>query len=144
MEFILNNQKYSIVNHELLINYLIVDSYFNDYSKYDYNITFNFLKDILAKDKITFKDIINGANDLEELIENGEINFIPYGLEIQQSDDNFNITYQNLEFGNINIGEAVPLLITLYSLLNAKPTVTLIQIKEELDYFLEKFRSYPH
>ena len=144
MEFILNNQKYSIVNHELLINYLIVDSYFNDYSKYDYNITFNFLKDILAKDKITFKDIINGANDLEELIENGEINFIPYGLKIQQIEDNFNISYQNLEFGDINIGEAVPLLITLYSLLNAKPTVTLLQIKEEMDYFLEKFRSYPH
>ena len=128
----------------MLINYLIVDSYFNDYSKYDYNITFNFLKDILAKDKITFKDIINGANDLEELIENGEINFIPYGLKIQQIEDNFNISYQNLEFGDINIGEAVPLLITLYSLLNAKPTVTLLQIKEEMDYFLEKFRSYPH
>ena len=40
MEFILNNKKYSIINHELYINYLMVDSYFKDHSLYDYDIHF--------------------------------------------------------------------------------------------------------
>ena len=44
MEFILNNKKYSINNHELYINYLMVDSYFRqNYSKYDYDIEFDFI-----------------------------------------------------------------------------------------------------
>jgi hypothetical protein len=47
-----------------------------------------------------------------------------------------------LEFVNVKVGEAIPLLIALNSLLTYRPIVTLAQIKEELDYFLEKFRSY--
>ena len=144
MEFIVNSRKYSILNHELFINYLMVDSYFKEYSLYDYDIHFNFLDSVLSKDKIEFEDILEGTKDLEVLIEKGEINFIPAGLRIDEHlNQNFMITYQTLEFKNVNVGEAIPLLIALTGLLNAKPVVTLNQIEEELNYFLEKFRSYP-
>ena len=143
MEFILNNKKYSIINHELFINYLMVDSYFKQYSKYSYNISFDFLNPILKKEKIEFKDIEKGAEYLEELIKKGEVNFIAPGVSINQIKDKFEITYQDLKFKNVSVSEAIPLLIALYSLLNAKPIVVLGQIKEELDYFLEKFRQYP-
>ena len=143
MEFILNNKKYSIINHELYINYLMVDTYFKNHSKYDYDISFDFIEPLLSKEKIKFEDIQEGTKLLEELIEKEEINFIPYGLRIDEHiNGNFKITYQDLEFVNVNVGEAIPLVIALNSLLNAKPTVSLSQIKEELDYFLEKFRSY--
>lgn len=143
MEFILNNKKYSIINHELYINYLMVDSYFKDYSLYDYNVGFDFLKPILLKEKIEFEDILKGTEVLEELIEKNEINFLPYGLRIDEHlNGNFKITYQDLVFKNVTVGEAIPLLIALNTLLNHHPTVSLTQIKEELDNFLEKFRSY--
>ena len=78
------------------------------------------------------------------LIEKGEINFIPAGLRIDEHlNENFRITYQTLEYKNVTVGEAVPLLIALTSLLNHSPVVSLFQIDEELNYFLEKFRSYP-
>lgn len=145
MEFILNNKKYSIINHELYIDYLMVDSYFRlNYSKYDYDIRFDFIDPILDKEKIEFKDIQEGTEVLEQLIEKGEINFIPHGLRIDEHlNGNFMITYQDLEFKNITVGEAIPFLIALNSLLTYKPIVTLTQIEEELNYFLEKFRSYP-
>ena len=143
MEFIVNNKKYSILNHELYINYLMVNEYFKEYSKYDYNIHFDFLDSVLSKEKIEFEDILEGTKELEDLIEKNEINFIPPALRIDQHlNENFKITYQDLEFKNVSVGEAVPLLIALTSLLNAKPIVTLYQIDEELHYFLEKFRSY--
>ena len=143
MEFIVNNKKYSILNHELYINYLMVNEYFKEYSKYDYDIHFDFLDSVLSKEKIEFSDILEGTKELEELIEKNEINFIPPGLSIDQHlNENFMITYQDLEFKNVNVGEAIPLMIALSSLLNAKPIVTLYQIDEELHYFLEKFRSY--
>ena len=143
MEFIVDNKKYSILNHELYINYLMVNEYFKEYSKYDYNIHFDFLDCVLSKEKIEFEDILEGTKVLEELIEKNEINFIPTGLRIDQHlNENFKITYQTLEFKNVSVGEAIPLLIALTSLLNAKPIVTLYQIDEELHYFLEKFRSY--
>ncbi|MEE0934856.1 MAG: hypothetical protein U0L42_04210 [Methanobrevibacter sp.] len=145
MEFILNNKKYSIINHELFINYLMVDSYFRQrYSKYDYDIRFDFIEPILDKEKIEFKDILEGTEVLEQLIEKGEINFIPQGLRIDEHlNGNFMITYQDLEFKNVTVGEAIPFLITLNSLLTYKPIVTLTQIEEEMNNFLEKFRSYP-
>lgn len=143
MEFVVNNTMYSILNHELYINYLMVNEYFRQYSKYDYDIRFDFLDPILEKEKITFDDILEGTKDLEELIEKEEINFIPPGLRIDMHlNENFKITYQDLEFSNVNVGEAIPLLIALTSLLNAKPIVSLFQIEEELDHFLEKFRTY--
>lgn len=143
MEFIVSNKKYSILNHELYINYLMVNEYFKNYSKYDYDIHFDFLNPILEKEKITFDDILEGTKDLEELIEKGEINFLPAGLRIDEHlNQNFKITYQDLEFKNVNVGEAIPLLIALTSLLNTKPIVSLFQIEEELNYFLEKFRNY--
>ena len=143
MEFIVNNKKYSIINHELYINYIMVDAYFKYYSKYDYDIHFDFLKPILIKEKIEFEDILEGTRDLEELIEKNEIDFIPSGLGIDEHlNGNFKITYQDLEFSNVSVGEAVPLLIALTSLLNHKPIVSLYQIEEELNNFLEKFRSY--
>ncbi|MBQ2654668.1 MAG: hypothetical protein IJF83_14030 [Methanobrevibacter sp.] len=144
MEFVLNNKRYSIVNHELFINYLMVDSYFRyGYSKYEYDITFDFIDPLLSKDKIEFSDILEGTDVLEELIEKEQINFIPYGLRIDEHlNGNFKISYQDLEFKNISVGEAIPFSILLNSLLTYKPTLTLSQIEEELDYFLEKFRSY--
>lgn len=144
MEFILNNKRYSILNNELFINYLIVDSYFRDNrSLYDYDIEFDFITPLLDKEKIEFEDIIEGTEVLEELIEKEEINFIPAGTRIDEHlNGNFKITYQDLEFANLHVGEAVPFLIALHSLVNFKPIVTLTQIEEELNYFLEKFRSY--
>lgn len=144
MEFILNNKKYSILNHELFINYLIVDSYFRENrSKYDYDIEFDFITPLLSKEKIEFEDILEGTEVLEELIEKEEINFIPNGLIISPLTNKiFNITYQNLEFEDINVGEAIPLIIALNTLLTYKPIVTLSQISEELNHFLEEFRSY--
>lgn len=144
MEFILNNKKYSIINHELYINYLMVDSYFRyNYSKYEYDISFDFIDPLLEKEKIEFKDILEGTEVLEDLIEKEQINFIPSGVKIDEHlNGNFKISYQDMEFVNVNVGEAIPLLIALNSLLTYKPIVTLTQIEEELNYFLEKFRSY--
>jgi hypothetical protein len=143
MEFILNNKKYSIVNHELYINYLMVDSYFKDYSLYDYDIHYEFLNPLLSKDKIDFEDILEGTKDLEDLIEKEKITFIPSGLIIEEHvNGNFKITYQNLEFSNVRVGEAIPLLIALNSLITYKPIVTLAQIEEELNHFIDKFRTY--
>lgn len=144
MEFILNNKKYSIIDHELYINYLMVDSYFRDnHSKYEYDITFDFIDPLLEKEKIEFDDILEGTEVLRELIEREEISFIPSGVRIDEHlNGNFRISYQDLEFVNVKVGEAIPLLIALNSLLTYKPIVTLVQIEEELNYFLEKFRSY--
>ena len=143
MEFILNHKKYSILNHELYINYLMVDSYFRDYSLFDYDIHFDFLDSILSKEKIEFDDILEGTKDLEELIEREEISFLPPGVIIQEHlNGNFKITYQDLEFSNIKVGEAIPLLIALNSLVTYNPIVTLVQIEDELNHFIDKFRSY--
>lgn len=143
MEFIVANRKYSILNHELYINYLMVNEYFRHYSLYDYNIHFDFLDTVLSKEKIDFDDILEGTKELEELIEKEEISFIPVGLRIgEQVNEKFTITYQDLEYKNVNVGEAVPLLIALTSLLNHQPIVSLFQIDEELNNFLEKFRNY--
>lgn len=144
MEFILKNRKYSIQNHELFINYLMVDSYFRQgYSKYDYDIRFDFIEPILNKEKVEFEDILEGTEVLEELIEKQEINIIPHGLTISQvQDDLFTITYQDLEFEAVRVGEAIPLIIVLSTLLNHKPIVTLSQIEEELNNFIAMFRQY--
>lgn len=143
MEFIVNNRKYSILNHELYIDYIMVESYFKDYSKYDYDIHFDFLDYVRDKKKVDFDDILEGTKYLEDRIEKGEINFTPAGLKIDlQLDRNFTITYQTLEFEDVNVGEAIPLMIALNTLLNYKPVVSLYQIGEELDYFLAKFRQY--
>ena len=144
MEFILNNKRYSILNHELFINYLMVDNYFrHHYSKYDYDIRFDFVEPILNKEKVEFEDILQGTEVLEDLIEKQELNFPPSGVIIDQlSNEEFNIRYQNLIFKNIRIGEAIPFLIALNALVTYKPIITLDQIQEELDYFIEKFRSY--
>ena len=94
-------------------------------------------------DKIEFEDIEKGSEILNDLIEKGEINFIPQGLIIDENLNNtFNIIYQDLEFNEIGVGEAIPFLITLDSLLKVKPIVTLNQICDELKNFLEKLRSY--
>lgn len=144
MEFILNNKRYSILNHELFINYLMVDNYFrHHYSKYDYDIRFDFVEPILNKEKVEFEDILEGTEVLEDLIEKQQLNFPPSGVIIDQlSNEEFNIRYQNLIFKNIRIGEAIPFLIALNALVTYKPIITLDQIQEELDYFIDKFRSY--
>ena len=144
MEFILYGKKYSISNHELYINYLMVDNYFrHHYSKYDYDIRFDFITPILKKDRVVFDDILEGTKVLEELLEKQEISFIAPGLRIDEiSKNKFTITYQDMQFKDINVGEAIPLIIALDCLLNYKPIVTLTQIREELDNFIEKFRSY--
>ena len=104
MEFILTNKKYSILNHELFINYLMVESYFKDYALYDYDIHYEFLEPIYEKEKVEFSDILEGTQDLELLIEKGEIDFIPYGLRIDEHlNGNFKITYQDLAFKNVTV-----------------------------------------
>lgn len=121
----------------------MVDSYFREYSLYDYDIHFDFLDSILSKEKIEFEDILEGTKDLDDLIEREEINFLPSGVIIQEHvNGNFKITYQDLEFSNIKVGEAIPLLIALNSLITYNPIVTLVQIEEELNHFIEKFRTY--
>ena len=143
MEFIVGNKKYSILNHELYINYLMVNEYFKNYSKYDYDIRFDFLNPILEKSQIDFDDILEGTKILEECIEKGEINFTPTGLRIGENpNQTFMISYQTLEFDNVSVGEAIPLLIALTSLVDYKPVVSLYQIEEELNCFLDKFRKY--
>ena len=144
MEFILNNRKFAIENHELYINYLMVDNYFRQgFSKYDYDIKFDFITPLLNKEKVEFEDILEGTEVMEELLEKQQLNFIPSGLEIETDDKiNFKIRYQDLEFDNIHVGEAIPLIIALSTLLSYKPTLSLFQIEEELENFIEKFRSY--
>ena len=56
--------------------------------------------------------------------------------------ETFKITYQDLEFEDVNVGEAVPMLIALSTLLNHRPIVSLYQIGDELNHFLEMFRTY--
>lgn len=143
MEFILNSRKYSIQNHELYINYLMVDNYFrNGFSKYDYDIEFDFITPILLKEKVEFDDILEGTEVLEELIERQKINLIPMGLRIDEKENLFDISYQDIVFRDIHIGEAIPLIIALYTLLDYKPTLALTQIEEELEYFIIQFRKY--
>lgn len=144
MEFILNNRKFAIENHELYINYLMVDNYFrHGFSKYDYDIKFDFITPLLNKEKVEFEDILEGTEVMEELLEKQQLNFIPSGLEIETDDKiNFKIRYQDLEFNNILVGEAIPLIIALSTLLSYKPTLSLFQIEEELENFIEKFRFY--
>ena len=144
MEFILDNKKYIISNHELLIDYLIIDQYFrSNYSKYDYDIKFDFITPLLKKDKIEFEDILEQTKVLEELIEKQKINFVDYNFKIKQDiDGKFQISYQNIVLNDINVGEAVPVLILLTSLSKVTPILSLNQIKEEVEFFIEKFRSY--
>lgn len=144
MEFILNSRKYSIQNHELYINYLMVDNYFrNHFSKYDYDIEFDFITPLLSKEKVEFEDIMEGTKAMEELIEKEELNFIPMGLAIHEKPDSkFDITYQDMVFGDVQVGEAIPLIIALSELLNYKPTLSLTQIEEELKHFISQFRKY--
>ena len=144
MEFILNNKKYSILNHELFVNYLIVDNYFrHNYSKFRYDIKFDFVTPLLDKEKIEFEDIHENTKVLEELIEKEEINFTPFGLDLEQKNEQtFKVTYQQLIFDNINIREVIPFLIAFSSLLTYKPVVSLVQIEEELDNFIKKIRQY--
>ena len=144
MEFISNNRKYAIINHELYIDYLIVDSYFRQgHSKYDYDITFDFIDPLLSKDKVEFADILEGTKLLEELIEKQEVNFIKPDFVIsQKANGDFVIYYQDLVFENLKVGEAIPVLICLYTLLDYKPVISLTQINEELENFIECFRKY--
>lgn len=144
MEFISNNRKYAIINHELYIDYLIVDSYFRQgHSKYDYDISFDFIDPILLKDKVEFADILEGTKLLEELIEKQEVNFIKPDFVIsQKTNGDFVIYYQDLVFENLKVGEAIPVLICLYTLLDYKPVISLTQINEELENFIECFRKY--
>lgn len=144
MEFISNNRKYAIINHELYIDYLIVDSYFRQgHSKYDYDISFDFIDPILSKDKVEFADILEGTKILEEMIEKQEVNFIkPDFIISQNANGDFVIYYQDLVFENLKVGEAIPVLICLYTLLDYKPVISLTQIEEELENFIECFRKY--
>ena len=140
----MNNKKYSIQNHELFVNYLIVDSYFRQgYAKYDYDIRFDFIEPILNKQKVEFEDILENTKVLEELIEREEISVIPNGLMIDEHlNGNFRISYQDLVFSNVYIGEAIPLIITLNTLLNYKPIISLSQIEDEINNFIDSFRKY--
>ena len=108
------------------MDYVMVESYFKDYSKYDYDIHFEFLEPIFDMERVTFDDILEQTKHLDELIDKGQINFTPPGLRIDESlTETFKITYQTLEFEDVTVGEAIPLLIALTSLLNHKPIISL-------------------
>ena len=113
MEFIVNNKKFSILNHELFINYIMVDSYFRDYSKYDYDIHFDFLDGVLSKEKVEFKDILEGtkgSNKPIKVLEN-RIEAIKFAISIAEKDDIIVLagkgheTYQILKDGTIHLDE---------------------------------------
>ena len=144
MEFILDNRKYSIIDHELYIDYLIVDSYFRQgHCKYEYDIRFDFLNPILEKDKVEFEDILEGTDVMMELIEKEELTFLKPDFRIHQHvNSNFKVSYHDLDFNNLTVGEAIPVLIALNTLLDAKPVVSLTQIEDEITNFIEKFKSY--
>ena len=77
------------------------------------------------------------------MIEKQKINFVDYNFKIKQDiDGKFQISYQNIVLNDINVGEAVPVLILLTSLSKVTPILSLNQIKEEVEFFIEKFRSY--
>ena len=137
MEFLLNNNKYQISDMEVFISYLIVNKYFNN-SKYD--ISFNFL-DKYDKE-LNFKDLIEGSELIKEL----DIDFINPNFIIEQHiNGNFKISYLNISFNNISVGEAIPVMIVLNCLLKLKPVINLYEIKVEVDNFINtqhfKFKS---
>lgn len=137
MEFILNNNKYQISDLEVFVDYLLVENYFKD-SKY--NISFDFLSDF--DKKLDFEDLKKGAKLIRDL----NITFVNPNFIIKpHKNGNFKITYQSISFENINVGEAIPVLIVLNSLLSYKPAISLDEIKLETDNFIntqrEKFNN---
>ena len=137
MEFLLNNNKYQISDMEVFVSYLIVNKYFNN-SRYD--VSFNFLN---KYDKeLGFEDLIEGSELIKEL----NMDFINPNFIIEQHiNGNFKISYLNISFNNINVGEAVPVMIVLDCLLKLKPAISLDEIKMEVDNFIKiqhsKFKS---
>lgn len=137
MEFILNSNKYQISDLEVFVDYLLVENYFKD-SKY--NISFDFLSDF--DKKLDFEDLKKGAKLISDL----NITFVNPNFIIKpHTNGSFKITYQSISFDNINVGEAIPVLIVLNSLLSYKPAISLDEIKSETDIFIntqrEKFNN---
>lgn len=133
MEFILNNKKYQISNLEVFVDYLLVGSYFKDT---EYDIRFDFLDEFDRK--LDFNDLKKGAKLIDDL----NIDFINPNFKIEQHlNGNFKISYHSISFSNINVGEAIPVLIVLNSLLSYKPAITLDKIKSEVDIFINTQRE---
>lgn len=133
MEFILNNKKYQISNLEVFVDYLLVNSYFKDT---EYDIRFDFLDEFDRK--LDFNDLKKGAKLIDDL----NIDFINPNFKIEQHlNGNFKISYHSISFSNINVGEAIPVLIVLNSLLSYKPAITLDEIKSEVDNFINTQRE---
>ena len=133
MEFILNNKKYQISNLEVFVDYLLVNSYFKDT---EYDIHFDFLDEFDRK--LDFNDLKKGAKLIDDL----NIDFINPNFKIEQHlNGNFKISYHSISFANINVGEAIPVLIVLNSLLSYKPAISLDEIKSEVDIFINTQRE---
>ena len=133
MEFILNSNRYRISDMEVFVDYLLVESYFRNT---EYDITFDFLKDF--NKKLDFNDLKRGAKMINDL----NVSFINPNLKIaQHSNGNFTISYQGISFDDINVGEAIPVLIVLNSLLEYKPVISLDEIKSEVDIFINTQRE---
>ena len=133
MEFILNNNKYLISDLEVFVDYLLVDSYFKNTK---YSIHFDFLDEF--DKKLDFNDLKRGAKLINDL----NISFINPNFKILPNPKgNFTITYQSISFADINVGEAIPVLIVLNSLLSYKPAITLDEIKLEVDKFINAQRE---
>lgn len=129
MDFVLNNIKYQISDLEVFVAYLVVDRYFRD-SKYD--IHFDFLDDF--NHDLTFKELNEGA----QLVSDLNLNFINPNFIIENLiNGNFKISYQEISFSDIYVGEAIGVLICLNSLIELKPAVTLDEIKKEVDAFID-------
>jgi len=137
MEFLLNNNKYQISDMEVFVSFLIVNKYFNN-SRYD--VSFNFLN---KYDKeLGFEDLIEGSELIKEL----NMDFINPNFIIEQHiNGNFKISYLNISFNNINVGEVIPVMIVFDCLLKLKPAISLDEIKMEVDNFIKiqhsKFKS---
>lgn len=133
MEFILNNNKYVISDMEVFIDYLLVQSYFRN-SRYD--IHFDFLDDF--NKNLDFDDLKRGAKLIAEL----NVSFTNPNFIIEQHlNGNFRISYQGISFSNVDVGEAIPVLIVLNSLLSYTPAISLDEIKSEVDIFINTQRE---
>lgn len=133
MEFVLNSIKYQISNLEVFVAYLIVDKYFRNCQ---YDIHFDFLDEF--DHDLTFEELTKGADLIEDL----NPNFINPNFIIQnKTDGKFRISYQEISFDDIYAGEAISVLICLNSLIELKPAVTLDEIKQQVDTFIETQRK---
>lgn len=131
MEFVLNGIRYQISDLEVFVSYIIVDRHFRN-SKF--NIHFDFLNDF--EDNLSFEDLKRGADLIGDL----NISFVNPNFRIEQG-ERFKISYQDISFDGIYVGEAAGVLIALNALIEHRPALSLKTIKKETDDFIAAQRQ---